>query len=236
MDREQVQEIALGLFADRGYDATSVDDLAAAAGLSRSTFFRLYGSKEAVVFFDHDALLARVEERLQSSGSEGTLATVTDAVRLVLMQFLREGALARARYELTSTIAVLNERELVSTARYQALFRRYLSAWGDGSRESELRAEIMASAVVAAHNHVLRRWLRGQTDDPHAEIETALADVLRIHAASQEEPPAVVVVPAGSSMRQVEAAIRRLAEMPGGAQQPKASATSVNESATTSQS
>lgn len=210
MERERVQGIALELFAERGYDATSVDDIATAAGLSRSTFFRLYGSKEAVVFFDHDALLARVEQRLQNSGAEGTLATVTDAVKLVLMQFIAEGARARARYGLTSTVTALKERELVSTARYQSLFRRYLSAWGDGSRESELRAELMASAVVAAHNHVLRRWLRNETDDPHTEVEAALADVHRIHAGPQEDAPAVVVVPAGTSMRQVEAAVRRM--------------------------
>ena len=210
MERERVQDIALELFANRGYDATSVEDIAAAAGLSRSTFFRLYGSKEAVVFFDHDALLARVEERLQNSGVEGTLATVTDAVKLVLMQFIAEGARARARYGLTSTVTALKERELVSTARYQSLFRRYLSAWGDRSRESELRAELMASAVVAAHNHVLRRWLREETEDPHTEIEAALADVHRIHAAREADIPAVVLVRSGTSMRQVEAAVRRL--------------------------
>jgi AcrR family transcriptional regulator len=210
MDRERVQAVALHLFAERGYDATSVDDIAAAAGLSRSTFFRLYGSKEAVVFFDHDALLARVEERLHNSGAEGTLATVTDAVKLVLMRFIGEGARARARYGLTSTVTALKERELVSGARYQSLFRRYLSSWGDGSPASELRAELMAAAVVAAHNHVLRRWLRGETEDPHTEIEAALAEVHRIHAVSDAEVPAVVVVPSGTSMRQVEAAVRRL--------------------------
>lgn len=212
MERERVQDIALDLFARRGYEATSVDDIAAAAGLSRSTFFRLFGSKEAVVFFDHDALLARVEERLKNSGAEGTLAIVTDAVKLVLMQFIAEGQRARDRYALTSTVPALKEREIVSGARYQSLFRRYLSAWGDGSSSSELRAELMASAVVAAHNHVLRRWLRGETDDPHTEVEAALADVHRTHAASQANAPALIIVPASTSLRQVEAAVRRLVD------------------------
>ncbi|MFC7361320.1 TetR/AcrR family transcriptional regulator [Nocardioides astragali] len=212
MERERMQDIALDLFARLGYEATSVDDIATAAGLSRSTFFRLFGSKEAVVFFDHDALLARVEERLANSGAEGTLATVTDAVKLVLMHFIAEGERARARYGLTSTVAALKEREIVSGARYQSLFRRYLSAWGDGSPSSELRAELMAASVVAAHNHVLRRWLRGETDDPHTEVEAALADVHRTHGASQVDAPALIIVPSGTSLKQVEAAVRRLVD------------------------
>ena len=212
MERSRVQETALRLFKSRGYDATSVDDIAAATGLSRSTFFRLYGSKEAVVFFDHDALLRQVESRLANSGGEGTLATVTDAVRLVLVQFIAEGNLAKERYELTSSVPALRQRELLTTARYQSLFRRYLSRWGDGSDASELRAELMAAAVVAAHNHVLRRWLRGEARDPHVEVEEALADVHRIHASDTDGAPAIVVVPAGTSLRQVELGIRQLVE------------------------
>ena len=208
--RVQVQEIALRLFDQHGYESTSVDDIASAAGLSRSTFFRLYGSKESVVFFDHDALLARVEERLKhSDAAEGALAAVTEAVKLVLMQFVAEGELARARYALTSRVAALRERELVSSAQYQSLFRKYLSDGGDGSEQSELRAELMAAAVVAAHNHVLRRWLRGQTDSPSRDLESALADVHTIHHGSDSAPPAVIVVPAGTPMRGVESRIRR---------------------------
>jgi hypothetical protein len=97
----------------------------------------------------------------------------------------------------------------VSTARYQQLFRSYLSKWGDGSEGSELQAEVAAAAVVAAHNHVLRRWLRGQCEDPHAEVIAALDDVRYIFDHGQVPGlPAVVVVPAGTSMEAVQSEIR----------------------------
>jgi AcrR family transcriptional regulator len=50
--RAELQRHALRLFRDRGYAATTVDDIAAAAEVSRSTFFRYFPTKEEVVFFD----------------------------------------------------------------------------------------------------------------------------------------------------------------------------------------
>ena len=55
--RSEVAEAALDLFTDNGYDPTSVDDIALAAGISRSTFFRQFRAKEDVIFADHEALL-----------------------------------------------------------------------------------------------------------------------------------------------------------------------------------
>ncbi|MFT4084061.1 MAG: helix-turn-helix domain-containing protein, partial [Nocardioides sp.] len=208
--REEIAAAAFRLFADKGYDATSVDDIAAEAGVSRSTFFRAYGSKESVIFPDHDEILGRVEDRLRTSQQERALAGVTDAVKVVLFHYVAEGSRARERYRLTSTVPALRERELVSEARYQRLFRRHLSRWGDGSEQAELRAEVTAAAVVAAHNHVLRRWLRGECPDPQREIEDALAAVHRVFDAPGDAaagPAAVVVVPAGSPMGAVEAAV-----------------------------
>lgn len=210
---ERIAEAAFRLFAERGYDDTSVDDIAAESGVSRRTFFRVYGSKEAVIFPDHDALLAQVEDRLRTTHSDSALSAVTDAVKIVLFHYVAEGERARERYRLTSTVPALRDRELVSGARYQRLFRRYLSSWGDGSEQSELSAEISAAAVVAAHNRILRRWLRGECSDPQSEVEIALLSVHRVfgYADHTGEPAAIVVIPVGGSMRELEAAIRDLA-------------------------
>jgi AcrR family transcriptional regulator len=208
--RDEIVDAAFRLFATRGYDATSVDDIAAGAGISRSTFFRSFGSKEAVIFPDHDGLLQRVEERLRTSHANSALAAVVDAVKIVLFHYVAEGERARERYRLTSAVTALRERELVSGARYQQLFRRHLSQWGDGSNGSELRAEVSAAAVVAAHNRVLRRWLRGESADPQQEIEQALAVVQHTFVSETAgEPVALVIVPEGASMRVIEAAVRQ---------------------------
>jgi AcrR family transcriptional regulator len=167
------------LFDERGYEQTTVDDITERAGLGRTTFFRYYRSKEDVIFPDHDRLLEQIRERLQTSSHRTAVAAVSDAVRLVLLHYLDEGDLARRRYALTSTVPALRDREIATVARYQRLFREYIADWmGDTAEPALLRAELMAASVVAAHNHVLRRWLRAELGDPVTELDAAMDQVI----------------------------------------------------------
>lgn len=190
--RDRLARASFDLFNERGYEQTTIDDIAERAGLGRATFFRHYRSKEDVIFPDHDLLLERVRDRLRSTGHDTALAAVCDAVRLVLLHYLDEGDLARRRYVLTSTVPALRDREIVSVARYQRLFREYIAermADGEPAVSGEpaesgasaaLQAELMAAAVASAHNHVLRRWLRGESDDPVRELDGAMRQVIAL--------------------------------------------------------
>ncbi|MDX6419568.1 MAG: hypothetical protein QOG28_4188 [Trebonia sp.] len=190
--RDRLAQAAFDLFNERGYEQTTIDDIAERAGLGRATFFRHYRSKEDVIFPDHDRLLDRVRDRLRSTGHGTALAAACDAVRLVLLHYLDEGDLARRRYALTSTVPALRDREIVSVARYQRLFREYIAErMADGepavsgepaesSESAALQAELMAAAVASAHNHVLRRWLRGDSADPVRELDAAMRQVIAL--------------------------------------------------------
>ena len=61
------QAAAVRYLAEHGYEQTTASALADAIGISRSTFFRRFGSKEDVVFSDHDIALARLRQQLASS-------------------------------------------------------------------------------------------------------------------------------------------------------------------------
>jgi AcrR family transcriptional regulator len=181
--RDRLAEAAFDLFGERGYEQTSIDDITERAGLGRTTFFRHYRSKEDVIFPDHDRLLEQIGERLQTSSDGTALVAVSDAVRLVLRHYIAEGDLARRRYAITSAVPALRDREIASVARYQRLFREFIAGWmGDPGEPASLRAELMAASVVAAHNHVLRRWLRGESPDPLAEVDQALGQVIDLFA------------------------------------------------------
>ena len=188
--RERLAGAAFDLFDERGYEQTTVDDITERAGLGRTTFFRHYRSKDDVIFPDHDRLLEQVGERLRTSSHGTALAAVSDAVRLVLLHYVGEGDLARRRYKLTSSVPALRDREIASVARYQRLFREFIADWmadrvsQDMGEPAPLRAELMAAAVVAAHNHVLRRWLRGESPDPGREVTEALRLVIGLFTAS----------------------------------------------------
>ncbi|GAA1134185.1 MULTISPECIES: TetR/AcrR family transcriptional regulator [Streptomyces violaceusniger group] len=184
--RIRLADAAFVLFDERGYERTTVDDIAERAGVGRTTFFRHYRSKEAVIFPDHDRLLELIRDRLATSSESTALVAVSDAVRLVLLHYIDEGDLARRRYALTSKVSALRDREIASVARYQRLFREFIADWmGDPTEAASLRAELMAAAVVAAHNHVLRRWLRGESADPVAEVDEAMREVLALFPTPQ---------------------------------------------------
>ena len=68
--RTRVVAESIRLFSEHGYESTTVEQLAAAAGMSRRTFFRQFGSKEDVIFADHESLLAQVGDRLAASDED----------------------------------------------------------------------------------------------------------------------------------------------------------------------
>ncbi|MDX3225315.1 TetR/AcrR family transcriptional regulator [Streptomyces sp. ME19-01-6] len=216
--RMRLADAAFALFDERGYEQTTVDDIAERAGLGRTTFFRHYRSKEAVIFPDHDRLLELIRDRLATSSHSTALVAVSDAVRLVLLHYIDEGELARRRYALTSKVAALRDREIASVARYQRLFREFIADWmGDPTESASLRAELMAASVVAAHNHVLRRWLRGESSDPVAEIDEAMREVLALFPAPGTPPETghgttVVAFQTGQDIDALLPELRRLVE------------------------
>lgn len=161
--RQRLVDAAFDLFAERGYDATTVEDIAARAGLGRTTFFRNFRSKEQVVFPDHDRLLAAISARLQTATTETSVVAIYEAAGLVLRHYIEEGELARRRYRLTRSVEALRERERAGIPQYERLFTLHIHSWLGGEPDTRLRAELVANAVVTAHNHVLRRWLRDQT-------------------------------------------------------------------------
>ena len=212
--RERLAEAAFALFDERGYEQTTVDDITERAGLGRTTFFRHYRSKDDVIFPDHDRMLAQLAERLRTSGHRTALAAVSDAVRLVLLHYLEEGDLARRRYALTSSVPPLRDREIATVARYQRLFREFIAEWMASTAEPDpLRAELMAAAVVAAHNHVLRRWLRGESPDPVREVDNALSLVIDLFTGPAGRGDATIAVfRTAQDLDALIPVLRRLAE------------------------
>lgn len=208
--KARLRGAAFELFERDGYEATTVDAIAARAGVGRSTFFRHYGSKEEVIFPDHSDVLLRVRARLGTSGTDETLGAVADAARLVLRRYVEEGELARSRYRLTRTVAPLRAREIAHMQQYLREFREFVRAWTGEEAGRDLRAELLASAIVVAHNHVLRRWLRGETVDPESELDDAMSLVTAIHTPDPAGVgSAVLVVRTGKDAQAVAAAVRR---------------------------
>lgn len=173
--RNTVVAAALDLFAKQGFESTSVEQIAQAAGVSRSTFFRQFGGKDDVVFTDHDELLSRLRQYL-SDAHDNPWAAVCEASVQVFRHFAADPDLARRRYVVVRQVPALRDREIVTVFQYERLFDDYLRGALPGIDPVESVA--FSAAVTAVHNHVLRRLLRDTEPVQASVLATAYDDLM----------------------------------------------------------
>lgn len=169
----EVSAAAIRYLAAHGYEATTAGDLADAVGMSRSTFFRRFGSKDDVIFLDHDRALEALESELTGSTAEPAEA-LSRGTASVLHLLTRDPEAARLRSELLRQTPALRDRELVITHRYERIYAGYLDRVRVPATP-EWVVPALAAGVVAVHNAALRRWLR----DPDARVIASLAAELQ---------------------------------------------------------
>jgi AcrR family transcriptional regulator len=158
--RRDLVAAAVKLFRVRGYEDTTVDDIAAAAGVGRRTFFRYFRSKEDAISPDHETALARVAEVFETAHpTEPSAPLVLRAGETVFDIYADDPRLSVDRYRLTHEVPALRDRESASVDHYRRLFTRYLRRRFAGDPDGDLRAAVIGAAVVAAHNLALRAWL-----------------------------------------------------------------------------
>jgi AcrR family transcriptional regulator len=175
--RSQVAAAALQLCAEKGFEATSAEDIARAAGISRSTFFRQFRSKEDVIFADHDELLERAAEILSRHHDDPWMA-VCEAALLVFRHYAEQGERALLRYQVVNAVPALRDKELVTVFRYDRLFNNYLRRSLPGL--APLDRIRFTAAIIATNNFFLRDLMRGG-EASMDDVRTALDDVRRLH-------------------------------------------------------
>ncbi|MDT7710191.1 MAG: hypothetical protein QOG20_5798 [Pseudonocardiales bacterium] len=208
--RRDLVAAAVELFRTKGYEDTTVDDIAAAAGVGRRTFFRYFRSKEHAISPDHETGLARVAEVFAGAQpGEPTASLVLRAGETVFDLYTDDPQLSVARFRLTHEVPALRDRESASVDHYRRLFirqvrERFDGGGGRGDDTAELRAAVIGAAVVAAHNLALRAWLAAGA--PADGIDACRARFRRVADMLPVEPDGGLHIVA----QRLEAAVGRL--------------------------
>lgn len=163
--RDAIVAQALALFEERGFDATTIQDIAEAADIAPRTFFGYFASKEDVVFHDFDDAFAEFGQRLDGRADH---ETAFDALRAWVQEHVAAGDFDKPeelrRRQLIDATPVLRARERTNMSRFEELFAqavgRDLGVAGDS-----LRARLVSAAAVAA----LEALSRHEPDEPPAE-------------------------------------------------------------------
>ena len=159
-----LESVALELFTRRGFDAVTVDDLAAAGGVGRRTFFRYFPTKLDVVLGELDDLLAALVATLRTVPSADPVTACREAFLQVNAYADGDVPVLRRRLRLIETVPEVSARAGVRYATWeQAVAVDAAARWG--CDPAELRPQVFARVVVAAMRGVFTTWLDAPAGD-----------------------------------------------------------------------
>ena len=167
-----ISDVALDLFAARGFDAVSVDDVAEAAGISRRTLFRYYPSKNAIPWGDFNAHLDQMRARLRAVDPAEPIG---DALRAALLDFNgfdeNETEHHRTRMRVILETAALQAHSMTMYAGWRAVVADFV-ARRLGVTTDELVPQTVAWTMLGAALSGYEHWLA----DPSVPLPRALGD------------------------------------------------------------
>ena len=179
--RGRLELAGLELYSERGFEQTTVADIAKRAGLTERTFFRHFADKREVLFWGAASLQELLVSTVANApASMGPLDAVAAAIEVAgaLLQERRE--YARKRHAVIAANAELRERELIKLASLGAAVADQLRRRGVGEPAASLTAEV----GIAVFKVAFERWVEGaeEREFPHL-IRESLDELRAVTAA-----------------------------------------------------
>ncbi|MFE9096742.1 mycofactocin system transcriptional regulator [Streptomyces sp. NPDC007264] len=157
--RSDLERIGFQLFARQGFDETTVDDIAAAAGIGRRTFFRYFSSKNDLVWGDFEEHLAELRALLEAADRD---ASVMDALREAVVAFNRfDPAVVpwhRQRMELILSVPTLQADAAVRYTAWRTIVTDFV-AERSGRAPDDLLPRLVGYTALAAAMTAYEHWL-----------------------------------------------------------------------------
>ncbi len=172
--RAELELVARELFAARGFDETTVDDIAAAAGIGRRTFFRYFASKNDVVWGDFEQGLADLRARLRSSDPDQPLRAALHEAVLAFNALDEEGtAWHRDRMALILRVPALQAHSTLRYAAWRAVVAEFAAA-RLGAAPDDLLPRLVGHLCLGAALTAYEQWLEQPDSELPALLDAAL--------------------------------------------------------------
>jgi len=169
---EHISNVAIDLFAARGFDEVSVDDVAEAAGIARRTLFRYYPSKNALPWGDFEAHLARMRDLLADLDPD---VGIDAALRTALLAFNTfddaETARHRQRMRVILETEALQAYSMTMYAGWRAVVVAFVARRLE-MKQSDLVPQTVAWMMLGVALSAYQNWL----DDQSVSLLGALSD------------------------------------------------------------
>jgi len=160
--RAELMDIAMALFAQQGYEATTIDELAQAAGMSKRTFFRYFGSKEDLVLGNQESIGEELAGALaERPADEPPWLALRRAFDLIVDRMDADPDRSAVLLRMLNETPVLLASQLARRSRWRDLLAPHLLYRFDPPvrTDADPRALAMAGAALACYEAVQRTWL-----------------------------------------------------------------------------
>ena len=172
----KISDIAIDLFDRDGFEETSVDDIAAAAGIARRTLFRYYPSKNAIAWGDFDDHLDDMRDLLDSLPDDLPLA---DALARALVEFNdvpeSEAPRHRRRMNLLLTVPALQAHSMIMYADWRQVVATY-AAKRLGLRPDDYQPQLIGWLALGTALAAYEQWLAGAQDQSVRRLRDLLVE------------------------------------------------------------
>ena len=166
--RGRLAQAAMDLFVERGYDQTTVAEIAERAGLTERTFFRHFSDKREVLFQGGELMQAAMVEALAAAPAAATpMGAVRAAVAAVSPFFDERHESSRLRQRIIDAHPDLQEREVAKMARISRALTEGLHERGVTDPDARLAAD----AGIAVFRSAFALWLRSESGDMAKAME-----------------------------------------------------------------
>jgi AcrR family transcriptional regulator len=168
--RERLKRAAMTLFLERGFEATTIDEIATAADMSRRSFFHYFASKEDVVAaWQEDAAAALVTEILARPADESMLTAAENAIATAIKRIDPTEAAAMSRLKRDNP--ALQARDQLKYEKLERALAEGL-AQRSGRKSDRLKARLVAMIATGAMRVGGESWLsEGPRDKPEAFVK-----------------------------------------------------------------
>jgi AcrR family transcriptional regulator len=163
--RAEIVDAALELFAAHGFDDTSMEQVADAAGVSRRTIYRYFPTKDDLVFESPRKWLAVFNETIDTRGPDEPTRDVFARALLDVARFVESDRdTVLAGFSILAASPALMSRHGRSDAEWSARYLELIGPDVTDEPDGVLRATAAAMAFVAAQNALIAVWATGQPD------------------------------------------------------------------------
>lgn len=189
--RLQLMNAALRLFEEQGFDETTVEGIAAAAGVAPRTFFRYFPTKVDVLFADHPDEIALIQDGLARRGSD---ESVIDALRRAMLDGIEKAAADPSRFltrsQLVASVPSAHSHSRYLDSKFEDVIAEAVAADLRTDPATDLRARVVARMAWGAACAARDVWVASEAKrDPGTLVNEAF-DLLGKPVASGSSPSA----------------------------------------------